>query len=42
MADEQTELMNETNGKGEGGGQKPLAFGFSYQNMEHFMGLAGF
>jgi len=28
--------------RGGGGGQKPLAFGSSYQNMEHFMGLAGF
>jgi len=25
-----------------GGGQKPLAFGSSYQNTEHFAGLAGF
>jgi hypothetical protein len=30
--------MNEANG--DVGGQKPLAFD-SYQNMEHFVGLAG-
>jgi len=39
MADEQTELMNKTNGEV---GKKTLAFGSSYQNMEHFVGLVGF